>query len=299
MNVSIVIPSYNTEWLLKKNLPLVLNAFKNPKNRIVEIIVVDDASPDASVAVLKKEFPEVKLIRHKVNRGFSAAVNTGVRMAKGDLICLLNTDVIPEENLLESVFVHFENPKVFAVSLNEGGYSWAKGFIKDGYIGHEPGPKDDKAHSTFWVSGGSGVFRRSIWIKLGGMDERILSPFYWEDLDLSYRAAKRGYRLIWEPGARVEHKHEATMSQLPKSYLQRIRERNQLLFIWKNLTSPNLFRKHLTGVVKRAFRHPGYIRIILAALTRVRPLVKARAKEKREAKVSDEAIFARFAPGVK
>jgi len=294
MKVSIVIPNYNTAFLLEKNLPIVLEAAKNPQNNISEIILVDDASPDNSAAVVKNKFPEVRLIRHKVNRGFSSSVNTGVRLAKGDLICLLNTDVLPEANFLENVLPHFENPRVFAVSLNEGGYSWARGFIKDGYVGHEPGPKDDKVHATFWVSGGSGVFRRSLWVKLGGMDERLLSPFYWEDLDLSYRAAKRGYILLWEPNSHVTHKHETTMSQLPKSYLQRIRERNHLIFIWKNLGSPRLFRKHVLGLFSRLVRHPGYIRIIFMALIKIRSIAKARKKEKREAKVSDEAIFARF-----
>ncbi|MEK7112365.1 MAG: glycosyltransferase family 2 protein, partial [Patescibacteria group bacterium] len=193
MKVSVVIPSYNTERLLEKNLPVVLAAAKNPKNKIAEVILVDDASPDASATLVKRMFPQIKFIRHKINRGFSASVNTGVRGSRGDLICLLNTDVLPEENFLQAVLPHFENQKVFAVSLNEGGYSWARGFIKDGYIGHEPGPKDNKAHDTFWVSGGSAVLRRNIWKKLGGMDERLLSPFYWEDLDLCYRAAKRGY----------------------------------------------------------------------------------------------------------
>ncbi len=294
MRVSIVIPNYNTAWLLEKNLPIVLAAASNPKNNIVEVMLIDDASFDNSVAIVKNKFPQIRLIRHKINRGFSSSVNTGVRLAEGDLVCLLNTDVLPEEDFLEKVIGHFKNPKVFAVSLNEGGYSWARGFIKDGYIQHEPGPKDNKIHPTFWVSGGSGVFRRSLWIKLGGMDEKLLSPFYWEDLDLSYRAAKRGYYLLWEPAGKVIHKHEATISRLSPSYVQRIKERNHLIFIWKNLNSPTLFRKHLAGLLRRLVRHPGYIKIIFMALIRIRSIMKARKKEKREAKVSDEAIFARF-----
>lgn len=294
MKVSIVIPNYNTQGILEKNLPLVLSAAKNPNNHVREVILVDDASPDASANLVKRMFPEIKLIRHKVNRGFSSSVNTGVRAAKGELISLLNTDVVPSENFLEAALPHFEKPKVFAVSLNEGGYSWARGFFKEGYIGHEPGPKDKTAHETFWVSGGSGVFRRSIWISLGGMDEKLFSPFYWEDLDLCYRAAKRGYQIIWEPGARVEHRHETTIGLLPKTKVVRIRERNHLLFIWKDLTSPRLFRKHIGGLIRRTARHPGYIRIVLMALIQIKPLLRARAKEKRETKVSDEAIFARF-----
>lgn len=295
MKISIIIPNYNGENLLKANLPYILKAKDFAGNNIEEVILIDDGSRDGSVETLKKDFAWVKIIKHKVNRGFSSAVNTGVRAAKGDLICLLNSDVVPENNFLESVFPHFHNSKNFAVSLNEAGdFGWARGSFIDGFIGHSSGPKSLTPHDTFWVSGGSGVFRRSIWMELGGMDEKLLSPFYWEDVDLCYRALKRGYRLIWDPDARVTHVHETTINRFPKTYVQRVMERNQILFIWKNLTSANFFRKHLIGLFKRLVGHPGYIRIVLMALERIGVLIKARKKEIKEAKISDEAIFSRF-----
>ncbi len=294
MKVSIIIPNYSTKDLLEKNLPKVLVAKKNVKNNILEIIVVDDASVDESFNLLKENFPEVKVIKHKVNRGFSSSVNTGARSSKGDLLVLLNTDVIPEEDFLVSVIPMFKDDKVFAVSFNEKDFSWAKGKFEDGFIGHEPGRKTKEVHDTFWVSGGSGIFRRDYWMKLGGMDEKLLSPFYWEDLDLCYRALKRGYKLLWDPDSKVLHKHESTIGKLSKKYVQRIRERNQLIFIWKNLTSPILFKRHIVELFKRMIKHPGYIRIVLMALGRMRFILKARRKEKRECKVSDEAIFSRF-----
>ena len=295
MKTSIVIPWYNTAWLAEKNLPILLAAVKSKRNNIIEIIIVDDASIDKSIDIIKSGFPEVKLIRHKINRGFSATVNTGVRMAKGELVCLMNSDVLPETDFLESIYTHFKNPKVFAVSLNEAGnFGWAKGFFRNGFIGHEPGGKGDTPHATFWVSGGSGVFRRKTWMDLGGMDEKLFSPFYWEDLDLSYRAMKRGYQLLWDPNAKVKHLHETTISKLPQKYVSRIQERNQLLFIWKNLGSQALTKKHIEGLFKRIIKHPGYLRIIILALSKIFLVIRARKKEKKESRISDEAIFARF-----
>lgn len=295
LTISIIIPNFNGETLLEKNLSSVLKAKENSQNHIIEIIIVDDGSRDNSVKTIISKFPQIKLIKHKINRGFSASVNTGVRAAKGDLVCLLNSDVLPENNFLESVFLHFQNSKVFAVSLNEiGDFGWAKASFVDGFIEHSTGSKSLTSHNTFWVSGGSGVFRRSIWMELGGMDERLLSPFYWEDVDLCYRALKRGYMLVWEPGAKVTHIHEATINRFPKKYVQKIMERNQLLFIWKDLTSTNLFRKHIVGLLKRLAKHPGYVRIVLMALGRAGVVIKARKKEKKEARISDEAIFSRF-----
>lgn len=294
MKASIIIPNFNGEQLLSKNLPYVILAMNNKENNVCEIIVVDDGSWDNSIKLLKDKFPQIKVIKHKINRGFSASINTGVRGSSGDLLVLLNSDVVPSEGFLVSTLPHFRNPKVFAVSLHEKGYGWAKGGFKDGYIQILPGDESSTFHESFYVSGGSGVFRRSIWMELGGMDEELLSPFYWEDIDLCYRAAKRGYIVGWEPESYVVHNHESTISKLSKKYVSRIKERNQLLCLWKNLTSPTLVRKHMAGLFTRLVRHPGYVRVILMALARLRIALKKKKREIKESKVSDEAIFARF-----
>ena len=294
IKVSVIVPNLNGEKLLEKNLPSFIKAWEYKKNNILEIIIVDDGSEDESVKFLKKNYPNIKLIKHTKNRGFSASVNTGARASKGNLLLLINNDVVPSENFLEPVFPHFSDNSVFAVSLREKDYGYAKGKFEDGYILHSPGKPDNKVHNTFWVSGGSGVYRRDIWMKLGGMDEKLLSPFYWEDIDLCYGALKRGYKLLWEPKAYVVHKHETTIGKMPKKMVQRIKERNQLLFNWKNLTSPRLMRIHIRSILTRAIKHPGYFRIILVALFKYRVMKKARAKEKKEAKISDEAIFASY-----
>lgn len=293
-NISVIMPNINGEALLRKNLPILLKAKANKKNKIKEIIVVDDGSWDQSVSLLKKSFPEVKLIKHKVNRGFSAAVNTGARASSGELLLLINTDVIPNEDFLEPIFRHFENDKVFSVSLHERGYGGARGYFADGYI--QLGMKDESksSHQSFYVSGGSGVFRKKIWVELGGMDEKLLSPFYWEDIDLCYRAWKRGYINMWDPMGIVTHKHESTISKFNKQYVARVKERNQLLMLWKNIHSKTLIAKHVIGLLSRTLRHPGYLRIVLMALARFGIAMRARAKEMKESVLSDEAVFEKF-----
>jgi GT2 family glycosyltransferase len=291
---SIIIPVFNTLELVRKNLPNVLDAYKNKKNKIIEIVVVDDASPDKTGEFIKKEFPVIRLIKHTINRGFSSAVNTGVRAARGNIIVLLNSDVVPSVNFLENALINFNDKTVFAVSLHERGESWANARFTNGYISQSRGDVTDKVHESFWVSGGSGVFRRDYWISLGGFDEKLLSPFYKEDLDLGYRAAKRGLINLWDPNALVEHKHETTMRQLNQKFVMRIRERNELLVHWKNIISRNLFRKHMIGMFKRLIVHPGYIRIILMALSKLPLVIKERKKELLASKVSDESVFARF-----
>lgn len=295
MKVSVVMPSLNGKTILEKNLPKLLAAANNPKNSILEIIIVDDGSWDDSISFLNQNFKDkIKLIKHTKNRGFSASVNTGVRATKGDLLLLINIDVIPEIDFLESSLPLFDNKKVFAVSLHERGYGSAKGHFGDGYIQLAMGEENEKTHPSFYVSGGSGLFRKSIWKELGGMDEKLLSPFYWEDIDLCFRALKRGYINLWEPNGKVVHHHESTISKFPKKYVDRIKERNQLLVIWKNIQSKSLIRKHILGVFARTIKHPGYLRVVFMALLRLKSAIKARKKEKKEEKVSDEAIFSMF-----
>ncbi len=295
MNVSIVIPNYNGKELLEKNLPKVIDAAQYKKNNIIEIIVVDDASKDNSVEYLKQEFKKnIRLLVHENNTGFSATINSGVKVAKAELVCLINTDVIPSRNFLETMSEDFEDPKVFGVSLHEKGYGYAKGKFENGFIVHIGMSESKKVEESFWASGGSCVLRKSIFKELGGMDNKLLNPFYWEDVDLSYRAQKRGYKVLWDPRANVIHNHESTMKKLDQKYLQRIRERNYLLFNWKNLTSSNLATKHTIAVFKRILKHPGYLRIVFMARSRFGILMELREKEIRETIISDEAVFGKF-----
>lgn len=295
MTVSVVIPVFNGKNFLEKNLPGLVKALNYKKNNIIEIIAVDDGSIDESAEIIKKDFEEVTLIKHKENKGFVEAVNTGFNAAKGDLVCLLNQDVKVSEKFLEKALPHFKNEKVFGVSLHEKGYGWANGEFKDGYIVHEPGSESEKVHSTFWLSGGSSVIRKSIWKKLKGMDD-LYKPFYWEDVDISYRALKRGYTLLWEPKATVVHQHESTINKnnFNRRKIMLVKERNHLLFNWKNITSPIMIRKHLIGLAIRTLKNPGYLIVVFMSLARLSVVLKRRKIEKRECRVSDEAVLTKY-----
>jgi GT2 family glycosyltransferase len=294
---SIVIPNWNGRALLEKNLPSILLAKKNKKNRILEIIIVDDGSTDDSVAFLKKEYAtSIRLIKHTKNRGFASAVNNGVRMAKGAYVCLLNTDVIPSKNFLESTLTHFTDKNVFSVVFHEENAGPAVGFFMNGFIEHKGGKEAKNETISFWASGGSAIFRRSQWMELKGFDEELLAPFYWEDVDLGYRAWKRGYKILWEPKSHVIHKHESTINKnsFQVAFMNRVKERNQLLVIWKNITSEKMFASHIQGLIHRIVAHPGYIRVVIDALRHRKLVLSRRAREKKECTISDEAVFAKF-----
>lgn len=247
MNLSVVIPNYNGEELLKKNLPKVLFAVGD-----AEIIVVDDASVDGSLEVLDSFKEKIKVIKNEKNLGFSSTINRGVNVAKGDIVILLNTDVIPERGFLSSLVSHFKDESVFAVGCMDKSIENGKivlrgrgiGRWQRGFFVHARGEVNKT--NTLWVNGGSGAFRKTIWEKLGGFDE-LYSPFYWEDIDLSYRALKSGYKILFEPKSIVVHEHEkgSIKKKYSESEIKTIAYRNQFIFVWKNVTDLDLQFLHI------------------------------------------------------
>src|SRR3989344_7381602 len=236
--VSIIIPNWNGQELLERNLPQVLAVTKEAG----EIIVVDDGSTDDSVNILREKFPMIRVLQKKSHEGFASTVNQGVRAASSDIVVLLNTDVEPEKNFLAPLILNFDSPQVFAVGCMDKSIEMGKTILRGrglakwekGFYVHSRGDIDKT--DTAWVSGGSGAFRKSFWEKLGGMDT-LFNPFYWEDIDISYRAKHMGYRLMFEPKSVVRHYHEKGKIFMNYSnfFIKRIAYRNQFLFVWKHV----------------------------------------------------------------
>jgi GT2 family glycosyltransferase len=291
MKVSVVIPNWNGEDKLRRNLPEVFKI-----SGVSEIIVVDDKSTDDSVYLLETKFKQVKLIKKEKNEGFSSTVNLGVKNATGELVFLLNTDAVPAKDSLTFILPHFKHNKVFSVGLNAGGnWSWAS--FEKGYFWHYEAQKSEKqmTHETLWVSGGSGVFRKSIWEKLEGLDT-LFDPFYEEDVDLGYRASKRGYVNLWEPKAKVDHYKEKGVIEenFSKKAVAKIAQRNQLFFIWKNITDEKLYNSHKMALAKKLITNPKYWSIFLSANKHRSEILKKRQIEKRESVVSDQEMLGKY-----
>ena len=229
--ISVVIPNYNGVHLLKKHLPAVLDSLREGD----EVVIADDSSTDMSVGYLVEKFTlkkdsdthlytgnlsEEKRVKMVVvstskNMRFAGTVNLGVQVATGDYIFLLNNDVSPKEDVLEYLLPYFEDPSCFAVGCkeyeqDESGEESGRNLLwfERGRFIHSKAPQMTSGE-TAWVSGGSGLYDRKKWLLLGGLDTRFY-PAYWEDIDLSFRAKKRDWKVLFEAKAIVFHKHEST-----------------------------------------------------------------------------------------
>ncbi|OGY18547.1 MAG: hypothetical protein A3F04_00535 [Candidatus Chisholmbacteria bacterium RIFCSPHIGHO2_12_FULL_49_9] len=297
MKFSIVIPNYNGAHLLKKNLPEVLKAAG--KN---EVIVVDDASTDESVELLKAKYPEVRLLVNSKNLRFAKACNRGVQHAKGEIVILLNTDVYPEPNFLTALEPHFNDPGVFAVGCQEmvGEKTRGKaiGRFEKGLLVHAEA-KNRTPGPTLWAFGGSAAFRREMWLKLRGMDT-LFHPAYWEDIDLSYRAWKRGWEVHFEPQSIVHHEPESTnVSAFGRERIRRIAAKNQILFVWKNIHDPAMIVSHIVWLPWLFLRavctsDKAFVAGTLKAFLKFPQAIRKRWKEKRLCIVSDREVLGKF-----
>lgn len=266
--ISVVIPCWNSVELLKKNLPSVLRAAAKAN---AKVIVVDDLSRDASVAYLESIKPSITLLKNTKNLGFGPTVNRGVSYANTDLVVLLNTDVRPDLNCFVNASSYFVDDQVFAVGFNsnEGSmrFNWDRGLFHHF--------KGDNTTISLWASGGQAMFSRAKYLALGGMDE-LYTPFYWEDTDLGYNAWKRGWKVLWGKDCRCVHDHKVSVirGNFAKDAIYTTAQRNQFLFIWKNISDWHLLFSHLLYLPLYLVKYP---KTIFAALRRL-PLALTRRK---------------------
>ena len=303
MKLSIIIPSYNGKLLLEKNLPPVIESLEYLKNS-TEIIVVDDASLDGTSDWLTKSYPKIKIVKNQHNLRFGQSCNQGVNAASGELVVLLNNDVSPHRDFLVSLLKHFFDPEVFAVGCREINQSGGKEIIggrgvsdfRRGLMIHWR-PEDQNSPQSSWVSAGSAAYRRNIWLELGGMD-KLFRPAYEEDRDLCWQALKSGYKVIFESKSVVTHYHETTnIMSFGRIAISLYSLKNQLLFVWKNVSSLRLMMNHFLWLpyhlIFSTIRSQGvFLVAFFLALLQLPEALKSRIQAEKKWIKSDEQILA-------
>ncbi|MCX7918245.1 MAG: glycosyltransferase [bacterium] len=211
MDVSLYIPCYNAEKYIERCLQSILQQTYSIKT----ILVVDDGSTDNTIDIVA-QFPQVKLIRHKVNRGLAAARNTAWQNLDSEYIANLDADCVAEPDWLAALMQNFTNEPISntvnssSVSAKLAGVGGklvelnTHGIANRWRIAHMSQHWGDaRIHNPKWLYGSNSVYRRTALLAVNGYRENYRTNY--EDLDLSQRLYQHGYSLIYDPRAKVTH----------------------------------------------------------------------------------------------
>ncbi len=234
-SVSIIIPNYNGQQLLERFLPFTIAAINNAAVDY-EIIVIDDASKDESVAFMKANYPEIILLQNEKNSGFSITCNLGVVKASKELMLILNSDIKLSANYFDNQWQCFADEATFGVM----------GRIVENYA-HD-GPRlpetvglkyrqnkmytvadENKPAPTVFLSGANALICSKKMKQIGGFDE-IFTPFYYEDTELSLRVCRLGWKCYYDFKSTCDHLGSSTVkSNHHKRKVKIIYYRNRFL----------------------------------------------------------------------
>mgnify|MGYP005849126035 CR=1 FL=1 len=214
---SVIIPNYNGEHLL----PTCLDALRRQSYPHFEVIVVDNGSSDGSVALVERAYPEVRLLRLACNRGLAGACNAAARIARGDVLVMLNSDTEAEPGWLAALVQTLaEHPQAGSAASKmllferrdtlhtAGDLYGVDGLPRNRGVWERDEGQYDQAVEIFSGCGGAVAYRRQAWEAVGGFDEDFF--MYCEDVDLGWRLQLAGYPAVFAPQARVYHRLSAT-----------------------------------------------------------------------------------------
>jgi glycosyltransferase involved in cell wall biosynthesis len=206
--VSIIVPVYNSARELRE----CLSALAASAGELTELIVVDDASPDDSVAVAEEMGATV--YRLAKNSGPSAARNHGARHARGDLLFFVDADLVVMPGAVERVIALFDgDPTLSAVFGSYDSRPRVKGIVSEyrNLLHHYVHQRGNAEASTFW--GACGAIRRRVFLEIGGFDEKDF-PRCIEDIELGYRLRRAGHRIRLDKDLQGTHLKRWTLPSL-------------------------------------------------------------------------------------
>jgi len=281
-DLSVVIVNYNVEYFLEQCL---LSVEKAAKNIDAEIFVVDNNSVDGSVNLVKEKFPFVKLIENKKNTGFSFANNQAIKESNGKYVLLLNPDTLVEEDTFEKI-IKFMNEHqdagglgvlmvdgkgIFLPESKRGLptpmvafykiFGLSALFPKSKIFGrYHLGYLDkNKTHEIEILSGAFMLIRKKVLDEIGLLDETFF--MYGEDIDLSYRITKAGYKNYYFPETKIIHYKGESTKKSSVNYVF-IFYRAMIIFAEKHFSQKNA--KTFSALINLAI----YLRATLAIFYR-------------------------------
>ncbi len=249
MDLSVVIVNWNTEALLRDCLKSV---FGTVEGITFEVIVVDNASSDGSVAMLKVEFPQVRRIENYDNRGFAAANNQAFRIMTGRYALLLNSDTVLTDGAVHELYTFMEeHPEAVMACgqlLNADGSKQNSiasfptllsllvnvPLLETLFPGKYPSKRQDYQR-PIEVDSGIGaclIVRKSAIDGVGGLDERYF--FFFEETDWARTMRDAGWKIYHVPTARIYHFQGKSVGADVRSRIHFYRSRYLYFLKWES-----------------------------------------------------------------
>lgn len=302
--LSIVIPTWNGRELLGICMP----ALKRQTFGDFETVVVDGGSTDGSVEWLRSNYPEARVIELEINRGFAAAVNRGIKAARGDVVVLLNNDTEAEPGWLRALVEAMDrDPEagIFASRVLQyhdreriDSAGDKLGLLAD-QIGHglPDGAEYQRPRYVVSACAAAAAYRSEVFERVGLFDERFIS--YLEDVDMGVRAAYAGFPTLYVPDAVIYHMGSATANRMNHTKV-RLLLRNSLFLFFQYMPPGVLLRWGLFMLAwpfAYTLRSRVPLRLAFAALfglVRALPEVLRRRRQVRGTAVLDDEDFRRL-----
>jgi GT2 family glycosyltransferase len=313
-DITLIITNWNGSALLRECLPTIRKAVEFDARHSYEVLVIDDCSADDSLEVLAREFPWVRREKPPKNLGFQEANNYAIRLADSPIVVPMNNDIKLHRESLFHLAKHFDPidgppSSLFAVSGRFYGFDQTTflygnrgGFFRKGHFHLYEKPMDDRTTQTLFACGAAFMVYREKYLALGGFDN-LYHPLYYEEIDLSYRALKRGWEVRYEPESIAYHKVQSTITKQEKQrQIGLISARNNYLFVWKNILDKGLTLEFLLFIplflLRDLLRFKSRFWVAFSmALRRLPQALEGRRKEKSAARFTDGEILARINGG--
>lgn len=284
-SLSVVIPSHRRADLLRR----CLHTLSVHRPASSEVIVVDDASPDAVASRTAADFPFVRTLRLPRQSGFCVAANAGIRAAAGDVVEMLNDDTEVAAGWADAALTHFAHPPVVAVAplvlqLDPGCLAHLPPLIDSAGDEYDPGGFARKrrygdalavgsrltTEPVWGVSATAGFYRRSALLEAGLFPEHFGA--YFEDVDLSHRLRRLGE--VWfEPTSVVWHRVSASYGRTPNRRVLEQQSCNEERVFWRNVRGRELWRhlpRHAAVLAGKAMRRLAEGKLVPWAVGRLR-----------------------------
>jgi len=243
--VSAIVITYDSEEHIRE----CLRSLENQNYEPLEILVIDNASRDQTKKIVKQEFPAIRLIALDKNIYFPGAVNRGIKAARGDYILILNDDVVLVEDCVAKLVRGMEEESRSAAACPMMKFYHLRGFINgignhirdhgwgsDNFIGLVDCGQFRELREIPSACFGAVMLRREAIEEIGLLDESYKS--YYEDVDWSFRAWLRGWKIIAVPEAVVYHKFGSHWKESPEKF--KLVTRNRLRLILKMFSGKTL-----------------------------------------------------------